>query len=185
MGRTRTRFLAVAALAFLCPPPAARAQKAAAKVPAVNLFEDATDVPVQIRKAIEGRVMISELHLYDTYVKMQIQDPKRKENLDEYTYRDGKMDEGIPVKISGDYTQEDLDGSMFPLESVDFRLVPTMIQDAKTRLKMPDGQPGSLSIKRGWPFHNEVRWMVSIKDARHMGFVEYDLKGRKKEVHKE
>ena len=166
-------------------PPAARAQKAAAKVPAVNLFEDATDVPVRIRKAIAGRVMISELHLYDKYVKMQIQDPKRKENLDEYTYRDGKMDEGIPVKISGDYTQEDLDGSMFPLESVDFGLVPTMIQDAKQRLKMLDGAPGSLSLKRGWPFHNEVRWMVSIKDARHMGFVEYDLKGRKKEVHKE
>jgi hypothetical protein len=181
MGRTPTGPLALAALAVLCAAPAARAQKA----PAVNLFEDATDVPVQIRKAIAGKVMISELTLSDTYVKMQIQDPKRKENLDEYTYRDGKMDEGIPVKISGDYTQEDLDGSLFPLESLDFGLVPTMIQDAKQRLKMPDGKAGILTVKRGWPFHNEVRWMVSVSDARHTGMVEYDLKGRKKEVHKQ
>jgi hypothetical protein len=185
MGRIPTAALSLAAVAVLCSPQAVFAQKAAAKVPAVNLFEDASDVPVQIRKAVAGKVMISELTLSDDYVEMQIQDPKRKENLDEYTYRDGKIGEPIPVKISGDYTQEDLDASLFPLESVDFGLVPTMILDAKQRLKMPDGKAGILTLKRGWPFHNEVRWMVSVSDARHTGMVQYDLKGRKKEVHKQ
>jgi hypothetical protein len=175
----------VAALAVLCPPPAAPGQKPGQKAPAINLFEDASDVPVKIRKAVAGKVMISELTLSDKYVTLQIQDPRRKENLDEYTYRDGEMGEPIPVKISGDYTQEDLDGSLFPLESVDFGLVPTMIQDAKERLKMPDGKAGILTLKRGWPFHNDVRWMVSVSNARHTGMVEYDLKGRKKEVHKQ
>jgi hypothetical protein len=143
MGPTPTACLALAVLAVVCPPPAAPGEKPGQKARAVNLFEDDSDVPVQIRKAVAGKVMISELTLSDDYVKMQIQDPKRKENLDEYTYRDGKMDEGIPVKISGDYTQEDLDASMFPLESVDFSLVPTMIQDAKQRLRCPTARPGS------------------------------------------
>jgi len=182
MGRVPTRALAVAALAALsAPSPAAPSQKA----PAVNLLADASDLPVQIRKAVGGKVMVHELTLSGQYAKLHIQDPRRKENLDAYTYRDGKVDEPIPVKLSGDYTQEDLDAYCFPLESVDFSLVPTMIQDAKQRLKMPEGKTSTLTLKRGWPFNNDVRWYVGVTDARHTGMVEYDLKGRKKEMSKQ
>jgi hypothetical protein len=182
MGRALGRTLAAVALAVLSvPPPAAPGQKA----PAVDLLVDASDLPVQIRKAVAGRVMVHELTLSDDYAKLQIQDPRRKENLDEYTYRDGKLGDPIPVKLSGDYTQEDLDAFCFPLESVDFALVPVMIQDAKQRLKMPEGKTSTLSLKRGWPFNNDVRWYVGVSDARHTGMVQYDLKGRKKEMSKQ
>jgi hypothetical protein len=182
MGRAPGLTLAVAALALLSAPPSAAPSQ---KAPAVNLLVDASDLPIQIRKAVAGKVMVHELTLYDKYAKLQIQDPRKKENLDEYTYRDGKVEEPIPVKLSGDYTQEDLDAYCFPLDSVDFSLVPVMVQDAKQRLKMPDGKASVLSLKRGWPFNNDVRWHVGVSDARHTGMVEYDLKGRKKEMSKQ
>ena len=178
-------------LALATLAPAARAvaapDKATAKVPAVDLFTDASDLTAQLRKAVKGRVMIDEMTLYRDSATLFIQDPNRKENLDSYEYRDGKLKAPEPVKLSGDYTQASLDAGMFPLESVDFTLINSMIEDAKTRLKMPDGKVTVLTLKRGDPDFNQydVRWHVGVSDARHTGSVEYDLKGKKKSVYKE
>jgi len=184
MGRAETCSLIVVALAALSgPAPAAAEQKGSQA--AVNLFEDASDLTDQLRKAIAGRVMIDELTLYQDSASLDIQDPKRKENIDRWSYRKGKLALPEPVKLSGDYSQADLDAGVFPMESIDFKLIPMMIQDAKARLKMPDGKTTSLTLKRGFPFNDEVRWHVSVTDARHTGSVEYDLKGRKKSVYKD
>jgi len=179
-------FLALATLA-----PAARAStapdKASAKVPAVDLFTDASDFTAQLRKAVKGRVMIDEMTLYRDSANVYVQDPNRKENLDSYDYRDGKLKLPEPVKLSGDYTQASLDAGMFPLESIDFTIINTMIEDAKTRLKMPDGKVTVLTLKRGDPDFNQfdVRWHVGVTDARHTGSVEYDLKGKKKSQYRD
>jgi hypothetical protein len=182
MGRGTACRLAVLVLALAAP-----AWSAPDKGAAVDLFEDASDLTAQLRKAIAGRVMIDELTLYRDSATLDIQDPKRKENIDRYSYRKGKLELPEPVKLSGDYTQADLDAGVFPLESLDFKLIPTMIEDAKTRLKMPDGKVTSLSAKRGDPDFGDtgVRWHVGVSDARHTGSVEYDVRGRKKSVNKD
>jgi hypothetical protein len=180
MSRALTCCLAVLAMLAAAPPAWVAPEK-----PAVNLFEDASDLAAQLKNAIPGRVMIQELTLYHNYAILDIQDPKRKENIDRWTYRDGKLGEPEPVKMSGDYTQADLDSEVFPLESIDLKLIPTMIQDAKERLKMPEGKNFALSLKRGRPFNEEVRWRVGMSDERHTGSVEYDLKGRKKSIVKD
>jgi len=173
-------FFALAALA-----PAARAMAAPEKAPAVDLFVDASDLTAQLRKAVNGPVMIDELTLHRDSANLFIQDPRRKENLDSYDYRDGKLQPPEPVKLSGDYTQASLDSDMIPLDSIDFKLIPTLIEDAKTRLKMPEGKVTVLTLKRDSEFSGEVRWHVSVTDVRHTGSVEYDLKGRKKSVWKD
>ena len=187
MGRLSAPRLAVLALgcAALLAPAALRAAPEPAA--AIDLFTDASDLVAKLQKAIPGRVMIDELTLYRDSATLDIQDPKRKENLDRYKYRDGKLSLPQPVKLSGDYTQADLDAGMFPLESIDFKLIPSMIEDAKTRLKMPDGKVTVLTCKRGDPDFNQfdVRWHIGVSDARHTGSVEYDLKGKKKSVWKE
>jgi hypothetical protein len=185
MSRTLTCW--VLALATLAPAARAVAAPDKAKAPAIDLFTDASDLTAKLRKAVKGRVMIDEMTLYRDSANLFIQDPNRKENLDSYSYRDGKLELPEPVKLSGDYTQADLDAGVFPLESVDFTLIPTMIEDAKTRLKMPDGKVTVLTLKRGDPDFNQfdVRWHVGVSDARHTGSVEYDLKGKKKSVWKD
>jgi hypothetical protein len=176
----KTPFAAAAALA-------AALTASAADKPAVDLFEDASDLTAQLKAAIAGRVMIDELTLYRDSATLDIQDPRRKENIDRYKYRDGKLNPPQPVKLSGDYTQADLDAGVFPLDSIDFKLIPTMIADAKARLKMPDGKVTVLTLKRGDPDFDQfdVRWHISMSDARHTGSVEYDLRGKKKSVWKE
>ena len=188
MGRLpacRSAALALALAGFLSP---GSALQAAPDKAAADLFDDASELTAQLRKAVAGRVMIDELTLSRDSATLDIQDPKRKENIDRYSYRDGKLKlPPDPVKLSGDYTQADLDAGVFPLDSIDFKLIPTMIEDAKTRLKMPEGKVTVLTLKRGDPDFNQfdVRWHVSVTDARHSGSVEYDLKGRKKSVWKE
>ena len=174
--------LGVTVLAVLAAAPPAGA---APEKPEVDLFHDASDFTAQLRKAVPGRVMIDELTLYEDSATLDVQDPKRKDNIDRYSYRDGKLDLPEPVKLSGDYTQADLDAGVFPLESIDFKLIPAMIMDAKSRLKMPDGKVTVLTLKRGFPFYNDVRWQVGVSDARHTGSVWYDLGGHKKDMSKQ
>lgn len=150
-----------------------------------NLFEDSTDIGRQLRKTIPGPIMILELTIDSDSADVDVQDPRKTENLDRYTYRQGKLGKPAPIKLSGDYTQKDLDAALFSLDLVDFSLVPKLIDDARARLKMPDAELAGVTLKRDFPFGRDLRWSVSFTDDRHVGMVEYDLKGKKKSQHKE
>jgi hypothetical protein len=80
--------------------------------------------------------------------------------------------------MRGRYTQKDLDAAVFPLESIDFSLVPKMIADARQLLAMPDGKTNAVFLESGRP-HKKPFWHVGVTDDRHHGAVTYDLKGRK------
>src|SRR5438094_523023 len=44
---------------------------------------------------------VLKLTIYDDYAMVEVQDPKKQENIDGYTYRDGKLSAPNPVKIIG------------------------------------------------------------------------------------
>lgn len=120
-------------LAVLAPAPSAWV---APEKAAVNLFEDASDFTAQLRKAVPGRVMIDELTLYKDSATLDVQDPRRKENIDRYSYRDGKLKEPEPVKLSGDYSQADLDaGVRWQVGVTDARHTGSVEYDLKGRKK--------------------------------------------------
>jgi len=149
-----------------------------ASAAAVNLLADATGIPVALQKAIPGKVMVYTLTLYDDNASVDVQEAGHKENIDRYHYRNGAFGKAVPVTMHGRYTQKDLDAAVFPLESIDFSLVPKMIVDAKQQLAMPDGKAGGLTLKSGRP-HHQPYWHIGLSNDRHIGAVEYDLKGRK------
>ena len=144
---------------------------------AVNLQEDASAIPAALHAAIPGKVIVYTLTLSPDEATVDVQEADKKENIDRYRFRDGAFDKGRPVTMHGRYTQKDLDAAVFPLEAIDFGQVPKMIADARQRLAMPDGKPGTLTLKSGKP-HHQPYWHVGFSNDRQVGAVEYDLKGR-------
>jgi hypothetical protein len=173
LDRTRTAIAFGSVLAAALSGAAAGAADAR-----VNLLQDATNVPVALRKAITGPVMVYKLTLSEVSVEVDVQDSVKKENIDRYEYDNGGFGKPRPVTMRGRYTQKDLDAAVFPLESIDFSLVPKMIADARQLLAMPDGKTTTLFLESGRP-HKKPFWHVGVTDARHHGAVTYDLKGRK------
>jgi hypothetical protein len=171
-----THSLIVMALSLVSGPASTGAE--AADTASVNFLQDATDVPVALRKAIPGPIMVYKLKLSEVSAAVDVQDSAKKENIDRYEYDRGGFGKPRPVTMHGHYTQKDLDAAVFPLESIDFSLVPTMIADARQRLAMPDGKTTALFLESGRP-HRKPFWHVGVTDARHHGAVTYDLKGRK------
>lgn len=147
-----------------------------------ELFLNATDVPVKFKEKVGGPVKALELLLYPQFAKLQAQDPKKKENVDEYEYRNGSVDDPAPVKLMGDSDQKTLEANLFSLDTVDFTAVPKMVQDANERLKLEDGKVTHMILKRGLPFNKDVRWRVYVNGTRKNGSVEYDEKGNMKKV---
>jgi hypothetical protein len=173
VGRHSSIAAAAAVLASAMFVGAAQAHAAG-----VNLLEDATGIPAALQKAVGGKVIVYTLTLYDDNATVDVQEADHKENIDRYKYRDGAFGKAAPVTMHGRYTQKDLDAAIFPLESIDFSLVPKMIADARQQLAMPDGKAGGLTLKSGRPYR-QPHWSVLVSDARHTGAVDYDLKGRK------
>ena len=171
------------------PPPVGASDKKPSKasspgagVEDTDLFANASDVPVKFKEKCGGPVKALELILYPQYAKLQAQDPKKKENIDAYDYRNGSVDDPAPVKLMGDSDQKTLEDNLFSLETVDFTAVPRMTKDAAQRLNLEDGKVSHMMLKRGLPFNKDVRWRVYVNGTRKNGSVEYDEKGNMKKV---
>jgi hypothetical protein len=148
-----------------------------------DYFKDASGVPAKFKEKVGGPVRLLELTLYPGYVLAQIQDPKKHENVDGYELRDGQVGDPEPVKFMGTTpTAKDLDEATVDAASIDFGAVPRMAKDALVQLKIDDGKVTHMILKRGRPFHNEVRWRVYVTGARKDGSVEYDPAGTLKKV---
>ncbi len=79
-------------------------------------------------------------------------------------------------------TAKDLDEATVDIASVDFGAVPRMVKEATAQLKIDDGKVTHMILKRGRPFHNDVRWRVYVTGTRKDGSVEFDPAGTVKKV---
>ena len=177
---------ASAAPGMLAPPPVplppAIAQPA---LPAatVHYFADATSLPGLFKAQVEGPAHALELVVYPTYAKCQLVDPKIPDQADEYFVRNGALESKRPIKFTGKRpTKESLAQVGFALGEVDFKLIPTLIKDAKERLKLEDPKVSHIIIQRFLPFSSDVRFRVYVNSVRRNGSVEYDIKGKMTKV---
>ena len=148
-----------------------------------SYFRDATSVPGKLGAKIQGPVRVTELVLYPEYVISEVQDPRKRGNVDRYTLRNGVVDDGEPVRLMGQMkTARDVDAAVVDLASVNFGIVPKLIREAKHRLRIEDGKVSHVMLDASRVFHKQVIWRVYMSSARKSGFVELDLHGRVQRV---
>jgi hypothetical protein len=123
-----------------------------------KMFEtpaDLQDFIAQLTKAVgSDNPNVLKLSFYDAYAMVEVQDPAKPENVDGYTYRDGKLSPPNPVKVIGSGKISD---NVFPLKEVNLDGLPDLTKEIMEKLKDVEG--GHLTgyvVSRGLPFSKDV-----------------------------
>jgi len=139
-----------------------------AKKPAEGerLFEDAqqlSDFTGALTQAVgSDNPNVLKLSFYDQYAMVEVQDPKKPDNIDGYTWRDGKLSPPNPVKIIGNGKISD---NVFPLKDVNIDGLPDLTKEIMEKLKDVEG--GHLTgyvVSRGLPFSKDVH-ILGLTDS--------------------
>ncbi|MBI4703567.1 MAG: hypothetical protein HY744_20845 [Deltaproteobacteria bacterium] len=162
-------------------PAAAGTEGAAAPAAggtAADLFKDPAVAINAIKAKVGGSpVKALETIVYPDWAKMQAQDPKKPENIDEYRWRKGTLEAPIPVKLSGNPDLKTIETNLYSVDDVDFAKLPSLVDDANKRLAYEEAKVTHIIVKRGLPFSPDVRIRVYVNSPRKSGSVEYDAKG--------
>lgn len=119
-----------------------------------------------------------DVKLYDAYAMVQVQDPAKPENIDGYTWRDGKLSEPAPVKIIGSGKIED---NVFPLKDVNFGGLPALTKEILEKMKDVEG--GNFTgyvVKRGLPFNKDVEINPLASGTRKSVYIDADKNAKLK-----
>jgi hypothetical protein len=138
-----------------------------------HFTEDASQVVAAFKAKIPAPFLVTELHIGERHASIEVQDPRKKDTYDEYSFLKG-------AEVKGPEPQQVFSVSCkkgFSIDEADFTQVPVMLKDAVARLNLEDGEANSLHLSRG-VFCKEPRWMISVKGTRKDGYVEYDPKGK-------
>jgi len=117
-----------------------------------------------------------DLLVYDSYIMVKVQDPKKPENIDGYTYKDGSLGSPVPVKIMGNGKIED---NVFPLSEVNLAALPKLTEEIMGKLKEVEG--GTMvgySIDRGLPFDKDIGIMPLVNSTRKSITADADRNGK-------
>jgi hypothetical protein len=157
--------LAAAAAAVSAAPPD--------KAKGPSFLEDATQVVAAFKAKIPAPFLVTELTISPKSASIEVQDPRKKDTYDEYRYsKDRGVSEPEPQQV---FTVNCKKG--FSIDEADFSQVPVMMKDAVARLNLEDGEASSINLSRG-VFCKEPRWLIFVDGTRKDGMVEYDPKGK-------
>lgn len=136
------------------------ANSAPVKKPALEgkLFENSEglhDFVNQLTAAVgSDNPKVMKLTFYDSYAMTEVQDPSKPDNIDGYTYRDGKLSKPSPVKILGNGKISD---NVFPLKDVNIDGLPALTKEIMDKLKdVEGGHLTGYSVKRLLPFSKDI-----------------------------
>jgi|JI10StandDraft_1071094.scaffolds.fasta_scaffold218083_1 hypothetical protein len=111
-----------------------------------DLFQ--TDLIARSVREVESRVgaplRVLDLQAENGSLRIQVQDPAKPANVDQYELRDGRISGPAPVQLLG---PGDLEASLFPMAAVDLAGIPEFAREALAKLAIPDAQVTSLRIR--------------------------------------
>lgn len=109
--------------------------------------------------------VFQKINIYDDgRIIMAIQDPDKPENVDEYTYLDGKWQAPQALQISGGGNMDD---NTFPLSQVKFETANAIFKQLQEKAKTVEGaEPVTTAFYNMNPATGEMRWLSGIDGTR-------------------
>lgn len=144
----------------------------------VDLFADG-QARAMVAEVAEARgadpLRVLKAAIYPTYSFVQVQDPSRAENVDEYAWRDGRLQgDPAPVRLVGD---GDLEANLFSSDEVRWNTIPRLVAGAVEATGVEDGEVSHVIVQRDLPFSDAVVIRVYVTGPRQSGFLEADANG--------
>ncbi|HEX8249736.1 MAG TPA: hypothetical protein VF599_16275 [Pyrinomonadaceae bacterium] len=130
----------------------------------------------QMAEKIGGEVKALDLSVYENNVKIQVQDPQKKENVDGYDYKNGTISEPVPVRLYGGGS---LEQNLFKLKEVNLAKIPELIDEAREKSKDLEGAKIThVVIKKDLPFSNKVKIRIYLSGTRKSAWLVADATGK-------
>ena len=153
--------------------------------PAFSYYEGthAADAVQQVRAKVGEPFRVLNIHINDDMIRMQVQDPKKPENVDQYTIDEGKMKDPAPVRLFGDTDQATLEANVFDPADVDFTKIASLIREGDEKIQLEGRQISSVSIERNM-FDDKRPIMIDVnyRGSRKNGYLRADRRGGHSEV---
>ena len=118
-------------------------------------------------------------------IEIDIQDPEKPDNIDHYTYEDGKWSEPQPVQISGGGDMKD---NVTPLKDIKFATVASIAKIWSEKAKEVEASETQLDFVsfQLWVPNQTRRWITStIETPRAKYSADFNVDGTLKEFEKQ
>ena len=156
-------------------------------VPYFASVEEINKIKAVFTEKVGGDIKPLYIYFLANYAELQAQDPKKPENVDQYSYRDDAFDRQIPVKLSGPGKLED---NLFNLNDVALEKIPELVKDALERSK--DLENPKVSIVRialnpsfiDQKNENKPEISINIEGTRKNAAMKADAQGKVLDYHK-
>ncbi|HEX9963154.1 MAG TPA: hypothetical protein VGB00_19640 [Pyrinomonadaceae bacterium] len=130
----------------------------------------------KMAEKIGGEVMALDLSVYENFLKIQVQDPQKKENVDSYDYKNRIIADPVPVKLYGGGS---LEQNLFKLKEVNLAKIPALIDEAREKSRDLEGAKIThVVIKKDLPFSNKVKIRVYLSGTRKSAWLVADASGK-------
>jgi len=139
-------------------------------------FASAGHVPPLAIGPDGGEVKALDLSVYENNLKIQVQDPQKKENVDGYDYKNGVISEPVPVRL---YGGGNLEQNLFKLKEVNLAKIPELIDEAREKSQELEGAKVThVIVKKDLPFSNKVKIRVYLSGTRKSAWLVADASGK-------
>lgn len=146
-----------------------------------NAEEELKNLPKFKGKDIK---VFQKIYFYDDgRIIVSLQDPSKPDNIDEYTYQNGKWNEPEAVQISGG---GDLNGNLFSLSEIKFETVAKVYKQLEEKAKDIEGAEINTGIYYNLNvLRQEKAWFTGIEGTRGSYSGYFNADGSLKEFKKD
>jgi hypothetical protein len=150
----------------------------------VNYYEGthAAEAVQQIRAKVGEPFRVLRISIDSNSVTLKAQDPKKPENVDEYTVRRGELQPSVPVRLFGETDQKTLEANLFDPATVDWAKIPDILRMADQKIQLEGRTLSDISIERNMFDTGAVMIDVNYNGTRKNGYLRTDRHGGHPEV---
>jgi hypothetical protein len=127
------------------------------------------------RQQLPGKRKALEFEITDERARLQVQDPAKPQNVDQYEYRQGRLTGPTPVQLMGE--TDHLGENLFAWDEVAAERIPELAKTALAKVPIEDGRIVQVRVGRGI-VHREVHISVALQGPRGFGGLTADSKGK-------
>jgi hypothetical protein len=135
-----------------------------------------SEFEAKMSEKIGGEVKVLDMSIYENNVKIQVQDPKKTENVDSYDYKNETISAPAPVRL---YGGGNLEQNLFNLKEVNLAKIPALVDEAREKSQELEGAKVThVVVKKDLPFSNKVKIRVYLSGTRKSAWLVADASGK-------
>jgi hypothetical protein len=158
---------------MIAPPPKPRP-------PAVSYYEGAhaAEAIQKIRARVGEPFRVLRISIDGDDMSVQVQDPTKRENVDEYRCDHGEVRAPTPVRLFGDTDQQTLEANVFDPADLDLTKIGDLLREGNDKIQLEGRELSGISIERDM-FDDDRPIMIDVnyRGIRKNGYLRADRHG--------